>query len=292
MKNSVIYASMTKFLVMSSLVFVFFACEKNPPTESTSSEGTLKGVFSVSAGRQVRFSKGNLQYQASTGTWRFAEHQYDYIGDDYSGTVFYIKSNDTIKYSNESISETYKGWIDLFGFGTSGYKGKKPTMTTTDFNQYGDGNKNIAGTDYDWGRYNKIANGGNVTKNWRTLTSDEWRYLAMERPNAEKLRGSSSVNGVSGYIFLPDDYINVTIKSNYADSLSWAKMEDNGAIFLPCAGYRYDGNKVINAVGRYWSTSVESLSTAGGISVTPSIVFAEGYTRSYGQSVRLVQDVK
>ena len=47
-------------------------------------EGSLSGLFSVSATQQVRFSKGNLQYQASTGTWRFAEHQYDYIGTDNS----------------------------------------------------------------------------------------------------------------------------------------------------------------------------------------------------------------
>ena len=36
-------------------------------------EGALPGLFSVAEGRQVRFSKGNLQYQASTGIWRFAE---------------------------------------------------------------------------------------------------------------------------------------------------------------------------------------------------------------------------
>ena len=31
--------------------------------------------------KKVHFSKGNLQYQASTNTWRFAEKQYDIIGD-------------------------------------------------------------------------------------------------------------------------------------------------------------------------------------------------------------------
>ncbi len=67
-------------------------------------EGALPGLFSVSEGEQVRFSKGNLQYQASTKTWRFADQQYDVIGMD-----------------NEKISETYSGWIDLFGWGTSGY---------------------------------------------------------------------------------------------------------------------------------------------------------------------------
>ena len=42
--------------------------------------GALSGLFSVSATQQVHFSQGNLQYQASTNTWRFAEHQYDYVG--------------------------------------------------------------------------------------------------------------------------------------------------------------------------------------------------------------------
>lgn len=52
-------------------------------------------------------SPGNLQYQASTGIWRFAEHQYDYIGS-----------------GNENISTSYSGWIDLFGWGTGRYNGQ------------------------------------------------------------------------------------------------------------------------------------------------------------------------
>ena len=63
------------------------------------SEGALKGQFSVAADEQVFFSQGNLQYQASTDTWRFAENQYDMVGAD-----------------NKNISATYTGWIDLFGW--------------------------------------------------------------------------------------------------------------------------------------------------------------------------------
>ena len=44
-------------------------------------QGALNGVFSVSPTKKVVFSKGNLQYRASTNTWRFAEHQYDIIGE-------------------------------------------------------------------------------------------------------------------------------------------------------------------------------------------------------------------
>ena len=86
---------------------VYFGEEKTfrtktpPPTHPT---GSINGLFSVSATQQVYFSKGNLQYRASTNTWRFAEHQYDCCGSN-----------------NQSVSSTYSGWIDLFGWGTSGY---------------------------------------------------------------------------------------------------------------------------------------------------------------------------
>ena len=62
-------------------------------------------AFTINAdGDQVFFSQGNLQYQASTNLWRFAENQYDAIGE-----------------ANSAISSTNDGWIDLFGWGTSGY---------------------------------------------------------------------------------------------------------------------------------------------------------------------------
>lgn len=47
---------------------------------TTSPVGAINGLFSVSATQQVYFSQGNLQYQASTNTWRFAENQWDYVG--------------------------------------------------------------------------------------------------------------------------------------------------------------------------------------------------------------------
>ena len=71
-------------------------------TEVNSGEvpvGAINGLFTInSSGDQVYFSQGNLQYQASTDTWRFAENQYDIIGN-----------------ANSNISPTYDGWIDLFG---------------------------------------------------------------------------------------------------------------------------------------------------------------------------------
>lgn len=66
-------------------------------------------------GLQVSHSKGNLQFctlgthataesDAVQGTFRFAEHQYDYLGE-----------------ANTSISDTNTGWIDLLCWGSSGW---------------------------------------------------------------------------------------------------------------------------------------------------------------------------
>ena len=107
------------------------------------------GAFSVSDGVQVHLSQGNLQYQARKRTWRFAENQYDIVGND-----------------NSKISSSYSEWIDLFGWGT----GKNPTKTNTGYSDYSDF--------VDWGK-NAISNGGNKAKLWRTLTMDEWVYIPL-----------------------------------------------------------------------------------------------------------------
>lgn len=55
-----------------------------PPTPPVPSvpEGAINGLFSVSPSKKVYFSQGNLQYQASSNTWRFAEHQWNCVGGD------------------------------------------------------------------------------------------------------------------------------------------------------------------------------------------------------------------
>ena len=89
--------------LLSAAVLSFASCtEKNKPvnqdstTEQTKTPeedeqepekylGKLAGVnnnyvakpFSVSETVKVIMSQGNLQYQASTGTWQFAEDQYE-----------------------------------------------------------------------------------------------------------------------------------------------------------------------------------------------------------------------
>ena len=122
----------------------------------TTPEKQLNGIFSVGKYSKVYFSQGNLQYRATTDTWRFAENQWDYIGE-----------------GNKNISYKYDGWIDLFGYGTSGYdyKYKPYTLKISD----NDGlDEDITGTNYDWGVYNAISNGGKEAGISRVLSKREW----------------------------------------------------------------------------------------------------------------------
>ena len=222
----------------------------NPnPNPDPSTAGGL-GVFTIAEGKTVCFSPGNLQFNAvqgshlradgtaAKGTWRFAEHQWDYVG-----------------YDNEKIAENYDGWIDLFGWGT----GKSPTNKSDDDNDYS--------RFVDWG-VNKIDN--DISNTWRTLTEDEWFYLLTKRKDASSLVGLATINGVFGLVLLPDywlcpdgiNFVNSLAQGYYQDysqkfsSYDWMKLESTGAVFLPAAGNRsgtrYYGQQIS---GAYWSAT-------------------------------------
>ena len=232
-------------------------------TESVS----LSGVFSVSDTQEVLFSKGNLQYQPSTDRWRFAGHQYDYIGKD-----------------NENVSINYTGWIDLFCWGTGDTPLQKIIPHEKDF--------------VDWG-INTIDSDSPDT--WRTLTGDEYLYILLKRPNAAKLWGLATIQGIKGIVILPDNWIVPTgvtfrptseeegmkstntgwsgeIKTDYTTYNAyglgtWKKMETAGAIFLPFAGRDYQGYDSENDNAYYWTASKQSnnkfkfQATSGNVSI-------------------------
>ena len=252
--------------------------------KANNTKGALNGLFSIGENKKVRFSMGNLQFNAKKYEFRFAEHQYDMIGND-----------------NMKIAHDYDGWIDLFGYGTSGYMGCQPYETSDDNKQYP--NQDIANTKYDWGVYNPISNGGNKEGLWRTLTKDEWEYLLKKRPNAERLHIKARVNGVEGMLLLPDGFFDHRVRipidatpsgydTNSYDLTLWATLEAAGVVFLPCAGYRYFDNSdkkeaYHNYLG-YWSSS-----KCGDYSAR--LICSGGVTWEYyrfGLAVRLVQDVK
>lgn len=271
-------------------------------------EHSTEPVFSVSATNKVRFSSGNLQYNAVSDQWRFAPDQFEIIGT-----------------ANSNISPTYNGWIDLFGWGTSGWSHSgavayKPTSTSTNYSDYiinNDTTQGLVGefAKADWGVYNAIINGGNQAGLWRTMTSVEWNYLVNTRMNAAQKRGVACINDVNGLIILPDNYVqpyDVPFNSGFASAAGpeyyktvnnytleqWQKMEASGAIFLPAAGHR-DGNAVggnINKLGLYWCSNTSEIAKyvhdfrwSSQNFTTPSITSRD--FRYHGRAVRLVQDV-
>ena len=217
---------MKKLTILLAIASVFMACEpKNPvdggetPNDTTENatgvtllpEGAVGGFISISENKRIVFSQGNLQYQASTDSWRFAEEQYTLIGKD-----------------NEKISATYDGWIDLFGWGTSGHNEKHPYLWDAAHTFFGDGMNAISGTEYDWGK-NAISNGENKSGVWRTLTVDEWGYILFDRPNATKLVGTGTVNGQNGLFILPDDETNGVFRDYTGKEVNFVSFADKGA---------------------------------------------------------------
>ena len=297
--------------------------------------GASPGLFSVSEDRQVRFSQGNLQYHPSAFVWRFAERQWDFVGGDCwdiqldsitMGTVYEngVKCDNALTYGN------YDGWMDLFGWGTSGWNNGNVYYRPYDYVShiydcafYGPlGDFDLTGNyaQSDWGVYNIISNGN--SRQWRTLSADEFRYLLDERLTDSRIRyAKAEVAGVRGLILLPDDWSpsiyhlrsynwNVDYSANIISGASWLDvLEPAGAVFLPAAGYRFQTsgenwiwyeNGVSNSYdceGVYWTvtqgTGVDYASAmffSGSDGSYYSDFISEHVHRCHGCSVRLVSD--
>ena len=139
--------------------------------------------FTVMQGKKVQIAPGNLQYQASTSTFRFAEHQYDFVGGTTSGDTPTTCGNvyeNNVKCNNMLIGDSYTGWIDLFGWGT----GSNPTETSPDNEDY----ENFD----DWG--------GHIgDNNWRTLNVLEYLCLLGYFDN-DMMTGTLEALGYVDYI--------------------------------------------------------------------------------------------
>lgn len=278
-------------------------------TETVAQNGALNGVFSVSDTSQVHFSQGNLQYKAIDSIWRFAENQYDYIGN-----------------ANSNISQFYDGWIDLFGWGTSGYdhgaNRYQPWSTGGNYNDYyayGVWNKNLNDESgmADWG-YNAISNGGLQENYWRTLSQSEWNYVLFTRNTTSGIRFAKATiremivdtvfndtvfNNIHGIVLLPDNWnesayvLNdanedgAPYETNMISDSTWETLEDLGVVFLPAAGNRNGNSNVLyaNSYGYYWSTTYGNNSYAYSMDFSNNWIDSEGgFYRFSGRSVRLV----
>lgn len=249
-------------------------------------EGAVSSKFTVNAsGKQVYFSKGNLQatYHSSSDkyTWAFAEHQYDYVGN--------ASGNTTINIRDMERRQPDGAKVDLFGWrpkqfggeGTPEYYGINVSINGSDYGGYG------GDVDVDWG--SAIDDKGT----WRALDIYEWRYMF----NTRTVNGGTGIGktyslniiygGKMGLVIYPDNYTGNPISGTVTEL-------PDGVVFLPTAGRRY-GSEVAGCGGNgyYWtSTAYDSINSRYFKFTDTSIYLDDLNYRYYGYSVRLVSDVR
>ena len=279
------------------------------------------GRFTINGnGQQVNFSPGNLQfYRAlnSNGTvddhWRFATHQYDYVGKGTSGYGNVpagsndMSNNQIHKWTSSGVNRgknhTFEGhWIDLFGWGT----GNDPL-------NFSDNKSSFT----DWNNYNNI-----IGSEWYTLSIAEWSYILDSRTtNLRFLK--ATVNGVKGLILFPDGfawpshvigsttiYGKINSKTDgFTESITanqWTSLENKGAVFLPAGGFRTlrggctdAGTSEKGAIsnssthGYYWAKDAVDADNAKHLRFFgTNILTTRNEEKKTGYSVRLVKNVQ
>ena len=266
-------------------------------------DGSTKKMFKVGSSKYVYFSCGNLQCQNQpTRKWRFAEHQYD-----------------TRDAENVNIDLSYEGWIDLFGWGTSGWNSGanerwpySSSNVNSDYWPNNDPNQDLTGSyaNADWGVRNSDGTRhiyyGNTESSaaWRTLTSAEWDYLFNTRSNAANKWGRATIAGIyKGVIVLPESWtlpsgISFTpgtssrFTTNEYSLEEWGELEYAGAVFLPVTGYRDETTMYGSGTeGCYWSTTHATNDNAYAYRFTNTLQQRTyGGARHFGYAVRLVKN--
>lgn len=237
--------------------------------------------FCVGDGKYVEFAEGNVQYQPSTKSWRFAENPWDVIGEDnlkvndstYTGWVdlFYYSREDNNFGLEYSSSGEFVDWGVNFGgeykkiydyetiYGASYLPSEYETLLREEHRkEVGDVDcsmSHITGEcdttyvyidEYDYVK-KVLRDVVYVVEEWHVLTASEWRYLNDYRPNATYLKFEATLHEVNGWVYLPDDFVNPGVKISYEsvnalDDVAWGKLKAVGAVFFPSAGFR-DGEE-------------------------------------------------
>ena len=253
--------------------------------------------ISTSSTEKVRFAPGNLQAvyasaNTSTCTWQFASTQYSCIGKATANTAV-----------GDNLVTT-AGTVDLFG-----WVGANSSLAAYGVNNHGTasnyGNTTNESLKSDWSVVANTASLGGHS-DWITLTSSQWKYILSDRTNASQKYGYGVVGTQNGLIILPDAFelpggLSFTSgNSAWTNSYTidqWALMEENGAVFLPAAGGRYETESVysVGEYGCYWSSTSHESNANNAYSVDFDVTVVRPQTsgnRARGRSVRLARVVE
>ena len=234
-------------------------------------DGALSGKFSVSDGKQVYFSKGNLRYASSK--WSFFDNQYDYY-----------------------TSHSADAW-DHFGWSTSATTYGMSTSSNND---------DYSGDFVDWGATMGAGWRTLTSDEWAYLLKSRSASTVNGTENGRYAK--AKVNDVGGVILFPDPYthpdgvaaptgVNATDEygweGNSYTAADWTKMESAGCVFLPAAGCRYGSEMIgLGSYGYYGSATPDGADYAYRVKFNSgSLEPANSINRCLGCSVRLVQEV-
>lgn len=226
-------------------------------------EGASLSTFSVGDGVEVRFSRGILQYKATTDSWRFAQQQFDCVG-----------------HANEFFGTGYDGWVDLHGWDSNGYSQSGWRLMTHDEATY-------LMTQRSASTVNGVENARYalaVVNNLHGLILFPDNYV---HPAGVTLPVGINNNGQTPIALQENGWY-----SNIYTIADWQCLEEAGAIFLPTAGRRNGGTVYdFNRYGLFWLADTLGSDKAYVLSVW------ERYTgtgtaelRQMGGPVRLIKE--
>lgn len=211
-----------------------------------------KALFSIDERKKVVFSRGNLQYRDLNYKWRFAEHQYDYIGKGCENAA-------------------HDEWIDLLQWQRANsfwdeIEGGEGCTHWRLLNQCEWGylffeRETQSGISYVGAKVHGV--------NGLILVPDDWDGSDYEFVNANNYRASYNDNVIS--------------------DAQWELLEQEGLAFLPAAGYECAGVAQVGEQGTYWTSS--PMGGEGGMHFVffEENFFIDELEREFGCSVRLVR---
>ena len=221
--------------------------------------GVIMTGFSIAADRQVYFTNGNLQYQPSTGGWRFAKRQYDYLG-----------------LSNSDITDTYNGWIDKFQLSDVSertYMNDCRILTVSEWN-FLINRHSLTNYKYALARVNNVV--GIILLPDIFIQPRGVAQLQTAPPSVT----DDGVEKLSNYYYT----------ANIVSAADWREYENAGAVFLPINSARSTSDS--KGSGSYLASNGYFNFAISNSPYTQYKPKANTSTETIIQSVRLVKDIE
>lgn len=262
-----------------------------------------KAFFTTGNGQQIEFAPGNLFAQfkddGSLDHWGFEPVEYQI--EKYTGNAK-IDPNTPGQLKSIVSTDQSDHFVSLFSWSSAstayGICVKKL-------------DKDYDGAHVDWGAndiYNSRTNQQDAAGIWRAPTAAELSTVINSRNVSFFRYVRATVCGSKGLVIFADEYVhpegvkafqNASFEDNVYESLGdWKKIQGKGAIFLPCAGYRYIANDDAGTVGVSYGDNGIYATSSGDNGQRYGLYFdgSDGVSvrttfRREGYSVRLVKSI-